>query len=209
MSNPSGKRKSGDQIRRGPIWLRQAIGNVHQRIDANTVLQTSDMSVSDTPKGKLLRMNKKGSPAFVPARPLKVEASGFIVFGTIAGEIPKIGSTPINASSKPVLDLTGSGLRYVVAKVTCTATQTTLGDKVLTTNLTGWAVVLSVETEAPGSSNLQSSGGTSCTFKFILASVADETNLISQNGYGPITAAFDDVLDGSGKVILQLGYPTS
>jgi len=206
MANYTGKRKLGDQSRRGPLWLRRAISGVHDRVTASTPLNTSDVTVSDSSKGKILQTNSKSKTARSVGKALKVRKNGTVAPGTVFGIMPKIGGVLLTASTPPTLTLTGSGTRYVVITATGTPNQSTLDSKKFTNSTTFTAIDIHVTSTDPGAGGLNNTGSGTFTFDFVLAVLPSGSAIPVQNGYGPITGATDDVQDGTGNVLLDLQF---
>lgn len=99
--------------------------------------------------------------------PLSVSASGAVKPGLVAGRMPTIGGTRLDANPAPTLGLPSSGTRYVALEIDVdwTAVESTY---IALPTVT--AVRISVQTSAPSHSDLITTDG---RFKIWLATVTD------------------------------------
>jgi len=128
-----------------------------------------------------------------------------VAVGTIAGVIPKIGSTSIDTIPAPTITATGTGPKYLIASITGTWVLTP--DGLFVKQLTNREVVISYTSTVPTLEN-QLSVASPGPFKFILAFFVDN-KLTLQNGYGPITCYFEDDASSTAKLDMTVIYPGS
>lgn len=133
--------------------------------------------------------------------PLDVLPSGIVVPGTILYEMPKIGTTRIDATTPPKLTIPSSGAQYVI--VTMTGSLNVVGGIFVRNTFSSIAsVVISVATSPPSYGSMISSTG---VFVFQLAEFLNGVK-INQNGHGPITGELCDDGSKEARAILNLTY---
>lgn len=126
--------------------------------------------------------------------PLFVSASGVVTPGTIAGVMPTISGTALDAGA-PALSFSGSGLEYVVANVS--GTHTIIGGT-FATNLTSRSVTITVSSTSPGSAGITSvPSGTA--FRILIATFNNGAKT-SQTATRSLTCNFYDDASGTAKL---------
>lgn len=131
---------------------------------------------------------------------LDVSDAGIVVPATVLGEMPKIGSTRLDASSPPSLTIPSSGTQYVI--ITITGTLNVVGSIYVRPTFSSiTSVIISVSTTAPTSANLISSTG---VFVLLLATFISGVKT-AQNGHGPIGG---DLCDDQSKTATAILTPT-
>lgn len=154
----------------------------------------SDEIESARSSGSTLRLGLRSSTT--TSAPLFVSQAGVVTPGTIAGVMPTIGGTALDAGAA-ALTFSGSGLEYVVANIT--GTHSIVGGT-FATNLTSRAVSITVSTSAVGSGDITSKTSGQ-TFRILLA-VFNNGVKIAQNATAAITCNFYD--DGLQNAALNM-----
>lgn len=132
---------------------------------------------------------------------LDVSAAGIVVPATVLGEMPKIGTTRLDASSPPSLTIPSSGTRYVI--ITITGSFSVVGGIFVRNTFSSLtSVVISLSTSSPGYAERVSSTG---VFVLLLATFIDGIKTL-QNGHGPIEGELCDDGSKTAKAILNPTY---
>lgn len=193
------------QLNRGPIWLRKAIAQMGDHVKANAPVSSHEVEVVSTPKGKVLFTpgQKAGAATSNSNRSLRVLSTGQIMQGTVLGEMPVIGTTPLDDPTPPTLTIPGSGTKYVVLVILGTPVTTPLSGRVFFhPAMNDIGVSFALHDTAPTGADLIGSDG---LFQIHWATFVDGVKTF-QEKFGPVTGYVQDQLDGSGNGLLIPTY---